>query len=199
MYWLRRGAIALVLLTILVIIWRVFLSGGSDASGAGSTEPSPTAAATSAATTQPTAVATTPSDPNATPLECADEVIRVEATTDASTYTLGSTPRLTLTIENIGSVPCIRDVGPKANELIITSGGYHVWSSDDCSASDKTKLTTLEPGMKVASSITWNGRLSSKGCPDGDAGAQAKAGRYDVVGRNGNVESESSPFALTEA
>ena len=198
-YWLRRAAIVLVLLTIVVIVWRVFLSGGSGSSDAAGPTPSPTAQATSAATTAPTSAATTAPDPNASPLECADEVIRVEATTDASTYTLGSTPRLTLTIENVGSVPCVRDVGPKANELVITSGGYHVWSSDDCSASDKSKLTTLEPGAPVASSITWNGRLSSKGCPDGDEGAQAKAGRYDVVGRNGGVESESSPFALTDA
>ena len=196
-YWLRRAAIVLVLLTIAVVVWRVFLSGGGDSSDAATPAPTASAEVTAAATTQPTSAATP--DPNATPLECADEVIRVEATTDAGTYTLGSTPRLTLMIENVGSVPCVRDVGPKANELVITSGGYHVWSSDDCSASDKSKLTTLEPGAPVASSITWNGRLSSKGCPDGDEGAQAKAGRYDVVGRNGGVESESSPFALTDA
>ena len=55
-----------------------------------------------------------------------------------------------------------------------------------------------KPGDKVASSITWNGRLSQKGCPDGE-GAAAKAGRYDLTGRNGSVTSDSTPFALTNA
>ena len=71
-------------------------------------------------------------------------------------------------------------------------------SSDDCNASGKSKLITMQPGDKVASSITWNGRLSQKGCPDGE-GAAAKAGRYDLTGRNGSVTSDSTPFALTNA
>ncbi|MBI1350037.1 MAG: hypothetical protein GC156_02840 [Actinomycetales bacterium] len=104
---------------------------------------------------------------------------------------------MTLAITNTGTVACKRDVGPKANELEITSGGYHVWSSDDCNASDKSKVVVLKPDEKVASSITWNGRLSQKGCPDNGNGAQAKAGRYDVLGRNGKVTSDSTPFALS--
>ena len=70
-------------------------------------------------------------------------MIAVEATTDSSTYPVGSTPKLTLTITNTGDVACKRDVGPKANELEITSGGYHVWSSDDCNASSQSKVVTL--------------------------------------------------------
>ena len=129
-------------------------------------------------------------------MACLDSAITVEATTDSSTYPVGSTPRLTLTIINSGDVACKRDVGPKANELEITSGGYHVWSSDDCNASSKSKVIVLKPGEKVASSITWDGSLTQKGCPNGE-GAAAKAGRYDLVGRNGKVTSESTPFALT--
>ncbi|MFM7064428.1 MAG: hypothetical protein ACKO04_13185, partial [Actinomycetes bacterium] len=64
-------------------------------------------------------------------------------------------------------------------------------------ASSKSKVVVLDPGEKVASSITWNGRLSQKGCPNGE-GQAAKAGRYDLVGRNGKVTSESTPFALTD-
>ena len=71
-----------------------------------------------------------------------------------------------------------------------------MWSSDDCNASSKSKVVTLKPGDKVASSITWNGRLSQKGCPDKE-GAVAKAGRYDLVGRNGKVTSDPTPFALS--
>jgi hypothetical protein len=198
-YWIRRGAIILVVLTVLIGLWWLVGSmrgGGAPASADATSEPSIESSA-SADSGDPAAStsASASSDPTAV-VECSDSAIAVEATTDASTYPVGSTPKLTLTISNVGDVACTRDVGPKANELEITSGGYHVWSSDDCNASNKTKVTTMQPGDKVASSITWNGRLSQKGCPNGD-GAVAKAGRYDLVGRNGQVTSNTTPFALT--
>lgn len=101
-----------------------------------------------------------------------------------------------MTIQNVGEVACDRDVGPKANELEITSGGYHVWSSDDCSDPGKSKVITMQPGDKVSSAVTWNGDLSSPGCP-GDEG-QAKPGRYDLIGHNGDVTSDAVPFAISE-
>lgn len=194
-YWIRRGAIVIVVITLVVALWWLLGSlfgGGSDTSADSATEPSSSASAAPDASTS--AAASEAAD--AEPVECLDSAITVEATTDASTYPVGSTPRLTLTIINSGDVACKRDVGPKANELEITSGGYHVWSSDDCNASSKSKVVTLKPGDKVASSITWNGRLTQKGCPDGE-GDEAKAGSYDLVGRNGKVTSEQTPFSLT--
>ncbi len=200
-YWIRRGAIVVVLLTVVLGVWWLFgavLGGDSSPSTSATAGADAEAAATTtqelgtdlpadAADTAPV----TPTDPQA----CPNSVISVEATTDSSTYTVGETPRLTLSITNTGDVACTRDVGPQANELEITSGGYHVWSSDDCNASNKSKISLLEPGQTVASAITWSGRLSQKGCPEGK-GAKAKAGRYDVLGRNGKVKSESTPFAL---
>ncbi len=199
-YWIRRGAIVLVVLTVIIGLWWLVgsLRGGGSSSDGSSTDPAASSSASSegdspdsSSSPQPSASAV-----DVEIVECADSAIEVEATTDASTYPVGSTPKLTLTISNIGDVPCKRDVGPKANELEITSGGYHVWSSDDCNASNKTKVITMQPGDKVASSITWDGHLSQKGCPDGE-GAAAKAGRYDLEGRNGEVTSDSTPFALT--
>lgn len=194
-YWIRRGAIVVVVLTLVIALWWLVgsLRGGS---GPAETDPSATAAPSAAASPNPSASAEASAAVDAEPVECLDSAISVEATTDSSTYPVGSTPRLTLTISNTGDVACTRDVGPKANELEITSGGYHVWSSDDCNASNKSKVATLKPGDKVASSITWNGRLTQKGCPNGE-GAAAKAGRYDLVGRNGKAKSPSTPFALT--
>ncbi|MBN8478935.1 MAG: carboxylate-amine ligase, partial [Burkholderiales bacterium] len=40
------------------------------------------------------------------PVACRDSDIRVDATTDASTYPVGSTPKLTLIITNTGTVAC---------------------------------------------------------------------------------------------
>ena len=197
-YWIRRAAIVVIVLTLIVVLWWIISSlfgGGGDSATDSGSQPSSSASASAA----PSGSASAESSSAAgDPVECADSAIKVEATTDASTYPVGSTPRLTLTISNTGDVACKRDVGPKANELEITSGGYHVWSSDDCNASSKSKIVVLEPGDKVASSITWNGRLSQKGCPNGE-GELAKAGRYDLVGRNGKVTSEPTPFALSES
>lgn len=200
-YWIRRGAIVVVVITLIVGAWWLI---GSLRGGDATPTSSPTGSASAEATGDAADAGT--DDASASPeasqpaeiVECVDSAILVEATTDSSTYPVGSTPKLTLTISNTGDVACRRDVGPKANELEITSGGYHVWSSDDCNASGKSKLITMQPGDKVASSITWNGRLSQKGCPDGE-GAAAKAGRYDLTGRNGSVTSDSTPFALTNA
>lgn len=195
-YWIRRAAIVVIILTLLIVLWWIIGSlfgGGDDPAADGGAQPSSSASASAAPSASAEASAAT-----GDPVECVDTAIKVEATTDASTYPVGSTPRLTLAITNTGDVACKRDVGPKANELEITSGGYHVWSSDDCNASSKSKVVVLEPGEKVASSITWNGRLSQKGCPNGE-GEVAKAGRYDLTGRNGKVTSEPTPFALTDA
>ena len=198
-YWIRRGAVVVVAITVLIGLWWFIGSLRSGGSTAADTSAEPSASAEASAPVDggasASAEASTPAADDE-PIACVDSAIKVEATTDSSTYPVGSTPRLTLTISNVGDVACKRDVGPKANELEITSGGYHVWSSDDCNASNKSKMATLEPGDKVASTITWNGRLSQKGCPDGE-GAAAKAGRYDLVGRNGKVVSKATPFALT--
>lgn len=197
-YWIRRGAIVLVVITLVVALWWLVGSlrgGGSSPSAVESSAPAePSSSAEPDGSASPQAS----SAGSAATVDCLDSAIKVEATTDSTTYPVGSTPKLTLTITNVGDVACTRDVGPKANELEITSGGYHVWSSDDCNASSKSKISELQPGDKVASSITWNGKLSQKGCPNGQ-GAAAKAGRYDLVGRNGTVTSKSTPFALTNS
>lgn len=193
-YWIRRAAILVVLLTVVLGVWWLFgaiLGGDSSTS---TSAPAPSESATSDVAVPVDTVSTAPITP-AEPVACEDSVIAVEATTDSSTYQVGSTPRLTLSITNTGPVACTRDVGPKANELEITSGGYHVWSSDDCNASDKSTISVLDPGQTVASAITWDGRLSQKGCPE-EATSKAKAGRYDVQGRNGKVKSDLTPFAL---
>ena len=197
-YWVRRGAIFLVALTVLVVLWWLVAGRGS---GEAAPEPAASASVTAVPTssTSPAATAATPTESTSLApgevVACDDAAIKVDATTDATTYRVGETPKLTLTIQNTGSMPCTRDVGPKANTLEITSGGYHVWSSDDCATDGKSKVVTLDPKEKFAATISWGGRQSQPGCPS--QGAVAKAGRYEVVGKNGNVESDPTPFALT--
>ncbi|MDO8733100.1 MAG: hypothetical protein Q7L55_11130 [Actinomycetota bacterium] len=192
-YWWRRVALVLVVLTVLAGLW--WLVAGRSSSGVAappSATSSPSGAPAASAT--PDASTTPVSAPDPKNL-CPDTSIGVSATTDSSTYPVGASPRLTLTIQNIGSFACTRDIGPKANSLSITSGGYPVWSSDACNASNTSKLSVLEAGEKVASSITWDSRLSTKGC--NKQGAIAKAGSYDLTGSNDLVQSDKTPFALT--
>jgi len=192
-YWVRRVAVVLVVLTVLVALW--WLIAGRSGSDAAVT---PAASSSSTATPAASVTPTTNTSPVAAPDPsnlCPDTSIGVTATTDSSTYPVGATPRLTLTIQNIGSFACTRDIGPKANSLTITSGGFPVWSSDACNASKTTKPSVLEAGEKVASSITWDGRLSPSNCSK--QGALAKAGSYDLTGSNDLVQSDKTPFALT--
>ena len=195
-YWVRRGAVVLVALTVVIGLWWMF-SGGSSSEPSVSPSPIASASTTPAVTpvASPTASSTvlTPvSDPTAL---CPDASIEVTATTDSSTYVVGSTPRLTLGIQNIGTFACTRDIGPKSNALAVTSGGYPVWSSDDCDASNVVKESVLQPGQLFRTTITWDGRKTAASC---DAqGAFAKAGTYDVSGINAAVESVKTPFAIT--
>lgn len=196
-YWVRRGTVLLIIVTLLLGAWW-FL--GSRTSAAPGTPVSATEPITEEVLDENGEVVVADDIPAvaAAPTECADSAIEVTATTDSSTYRVGQQdPVLTLTITNIGEVPCFRDIGPKANELEITSGGYHVWSSDDCATSDEPNVTLMEPGQQAVSSLTWNSRLSQKGCPDDGKGRKARAGRYEVVGRNLDVTSEATPFALS--
>ncbi len=191
-YWVRRAALLVIVLLILFgIVWVIRAVFGSTSVETPVAEPA--VAVTESVTPESELTPLTPVTTD--PIDCVDLAILVEATTDSSTYKVGKEPVLSLTIENVGSVACLRDVGPKANELEVKSGGYHVWSSDDCSSNNKTKIVTLEPGDKVASTITWSGLLSEPGCPD--LSEAAKVGRYEVIGRNLDITSDATPFALT--
>jgi len=203
-YWRRRIVVLLVLIgmLLLALVLMNALRQGTGSSGASRADQSPaTPSATGPSATASSA--TVPSLPAPTssalpglgePMECADDAIEVSATTDSSTYRAGEGAVLTLGITNVSDAPCLRDIGPKANELLIKSGGYHVWSSDDCSAGAKSKVATLQPGERFVSTISWDGLMSGKGCPQ--ISKVAKAGRYELIGRNGRVTSESTPFSI---
>ncbi len=196
-YWMRRGTIVLIIVTLLLGGWWFLGSRTAAVSGDLTNATEETTEQVVDENGEVVAADDVPSVPTE-PTECADSAIEVNATTDSSTYRVGQQdPVLTLTITNVGDVPCYRDIGSKANELEITSGGYHVWSSDDCATDEQENVTLMEPGQQAVSSLTWKSRLSQKGCPDDGKGRKAKAGRYEVVGRNLSVESEGLPFALS--
>lgn len=204
-YWVRRLLVLLVVVALLLgLRWvgqRLF--GGSDDGGA---TPTPTSSPTSATpTTSPTASPTKASptasptaSPSATTVAlCADDDIKVTAGTDAASYPVGSTPRLRMRIQNVSSKACRRDIGGAQNELLITSGSARVWSSDDCNPGGDPQVATIQPGQSYSVTVTWLGKLSKKGCPADMP--EAQPGSYKLTGRNGDVTSPATSFALTPA
>ncbi len=201
-YWLRRLLVLAVVIALLLGIRWFLTDRGAEpeaaaspsASPSASAEPSASPSATEASSASPSATGS--ASASATPEgQCADQAITVTASTDAASYTVGSTPRLRMRIENTSGSACKRDVGAAENELVITSGDTRVWSSDDCNPGGDPNVVTLQPGQSYSVSVTWLGRLSQKGCPADQP--LAEAGTYKLTGRNGAVVSEPAVFALT--
>ena len=194
-YWRRRAVVLLALIAVLLVIGLLLFGGGggndqADASPEPSASPSPEAASPSpdpeaSASDAPSSAASP--EPAAAPA-CSDSDIQVAVSSDQETYPPGQNPQLTLTIRNAAGQDCVRDIGSGANEIVITSGGYHVWSSDDCDPSQASNDEVLPPDAEAAVTLTWERKLSAAGC-SGD-GSAAQAGTYQVEGRNGQVVSE---------
>ena len=146
-YWRRRIIVIGVLLLILILLWWLIWGRSSGGGGGATPEPTPTPAPTSqsaSASPEPQPTSASPSPTDTKPVECLDENILVEASAEEAIYPVGSTPTLTLTVTNIGTFACKRNIGPGANELQITSGDWRVWSSDDCNPSDEKDIITLD-------------------------------------------------------
>lgn len=198
-YWVRRALVLLVVLALVLGIRQVFFRGDPDSTatpeptGSTSAKPDPSESPSTTASGSPKPSGSATSGTGA----CKDSQIQVTASTDAASYQVGSTPQLRMRIKNISNSACKRDIGSKSNELIISSGSARVWSSDDCNAGGSAQVVTLEPDQSYSVNVTWLGRLSQKGCPPDQP--IAEAGTYKLVGRNGNVSSDSAVFSLTSA
>jgi hypothetical protein len=189
-YWRRRVVVLVVIVAILLLLW--WLIAGRGSGGEAAPEPSPTATSEPAPT--PTSETPTP-EPSPTEItDCLDADILVEGFAAEAIYPVGSTPTLTLTVTNIGTRPCKRDVGPGANELLIKRGEVAIWSSDDCNPSQSKDVITLDRGDAFETQLVWDGYLSAVGCPPNQPMAQA--GEYIVLGRNSDILSAPSAMRL---
>lgn len=192
MYWRRRVVVLVVLLAILILLWWLIWGRGSGSDA--TPTPGPTDTPTASPTAEPTSASPSPTpEPEPTkPMDCTEADVLVEAFAEEAIYPVGSTPTLTLSVTNIGTTACKRDVGPGANELQITQGEVTIWSSDDCNPNEEKDVVTLDRGEAFETQLIWDGYLSAAGCPPDQPMAQA--GEYTVVGRNGAIL--SAPTAL---
>ena len=187
-YW-RRRLVLLGGLVVLALLLRSCAGGDSPTAKLPEAKATPSASPTASPTPAPTR-------PPATAAGlCADGVVELTTSTDAASYPVGSSPKITLTIVNTGTTPCRRDVGGAAVELRVVSGSDRVWSSDDCSLGQVSSVEELKPGVAKTVVKTWPGVRSAPQC--GGSKAQAKNGTYRVVARVGTKQLEGAVFRLT--
>jgi hypothetical protein len=208
-YWRRRALAAVVcVLAVVLLAWIVGAlvgsaddqpvrgtSGSQKLTGPPSSPPASTRPAT--ASSAPTSSATS-SPPAPPPLRsCPDKVIKVTADPGAKSYRVGQHPLLRLTIRNTGEVPCLRDVGRKLRELVITTanGRKRLWSSNDCYAPAEADRRILLPGKPLSFSLNWAGRTSSPGCPV--QRSTVEAGKYRLTASLAHLQSPPTALLLT--
>jgi hypothetical protein len=169
-------------------------SPGSAGGPAPGTVPATGSTAPSASTPASTGtVAATPAG-TGPPGPCPDAVLTVQAGTARPTYRVGETPVLKLSVRNTGLEPCVRDVGPRRQEMLLYDGSTRIWSSNDCYPDGGTDVRTLAPGETVSATVVWSGLSSQPGC----AGARTRvqAGSYRLIASVGTAKSKPAPLVL---
>lgn len=186
-YWKRRALVGGIALLVLLVLFFLLRPKG---------EPEPEAAAVDpAASSAPASIAPVPTgsaSPSTSGMvdgQCADADMKVAVVASEATYPAGVNPQFTMTITNEGALTCQRDVGSGANEIVVSSGGVEVWSSDDCNLGSEAELVELKPTDPATVTVEWT---RSTGCD----GPPVAAGAYEVVGRNDKVRSTKAEFAL---
>jgi hypothetical protein len=188
-------------------------SGAPQPGAAGSAAPTPTtpepgpatptgeplaAAATTGPppTPPPPTPSTTPSPPSP-PSPCTNDMIAVGAEVVGPEHRVGERMVLRLVVTNSSAQPCVRDLDPVRQEIVVWSadGSQRLWSSNDCSSAKGADLRTLAPGEPLAFTVRWAGRTSAPGCPE--RRDTVPAGEYRLLTRVDDVISPPTQFVRT--
>lgn len=218
------GAVLLVLTTVLLLPAAGAATTGSSASGssvapgtdgsgaegggsdAGIGSPVPTAAGTTASTgterLQPdntpraAPIASPVAVPATGPVPCANSMIKVTAEVDTPDHHVGDHPVFRLVMVDSSPQPCVRDLDPARQEIVVWSGDgtQRLWSSNDCTNPGGPDLRTLVPQQPIVSAVTWGGRTTAPGCTQ--PRTPVPAGSYRVRTRLDNIISPPTPFLL---
>ncbi|WP_141538606.1 hypothetical protein [Isoptericola jiangsuensis] len=95
---------------------------------------------------------------------CAPEAVGLELAGGSTSLTPGDPVDLTLTVTNLGRVPCLVDASPSNLQVTVTDGdGERVWSSADC-AGDSSNPALLGQGETWQVTTRWSGSTSTPRC-----------------------------------
>jgi len=156
-------------------------------------EPEPTSEQLVADGVPPTSVPA-PSPAPDPPVACKNDMLTVKAEVDGAEHRVGERTLLRLVVTNRSKQPCVRDLDPVRQEIVVWSadGSKRLWSSNDCSSVKRADLRTLVPGEPVAFSVRWAGRTSAPGCPA--RRETVPAGEYRLLTRVDDVISPPTQF-----
>ncbi|NUT39737.1 MAG: hypothetical protein HOV86_07065 [Thermoactinospora sp.] len=216
-YWRRRMSVLVgALVVVAVVAWAC--SSGSDGpagkssaqslesppsepvlSGLPTFSPSPTASPSPSASpsAKPSstvkAVAAKPKQRKpGMPCERSDLVLSLQGREEI--YAGSTQPGFVYTLVNTGPVMCTADVGPRALELLITSGDDRIWSTADCVSGQDGQIHKLERGIPFVRTVQWDRRRSAAAC--GKEGQAALPGTYVAVVDGGSLRSRKAVFHL---
>jgi hypothetical protein len=127
------------------------------------------------------------------PVPCTNDMLAVAAEVDPAEHRVGEHPLFRLVVTNTSGEPCVRDLDPARQEIVVwNAAGEREWSSNDCSSASGVDLRTLVPGQPVAFAVRWAGRTSADGCPE--ARTTVPAGGYTLLSRVDDVISPPTPM-----
>ena len=135
--------------------------------------------------------------PASGPVPCTNAMLSAAAELDHPVHRVGSHPVLRLVITNTSGQPCVRDLDPARQEIVVWSsdGRDRLWSSNDCVNASSIDLRTLVPGRPVAFAVTWGERTTTPGCRT--PRTTVPAGSYRLMVRLDNLISPPTPFIRT--
>lgn len=122
------------------------------------------------------------------PTTCKADNLQVTIRSDARQYTAAKSPRLFISVKNIGKKSCLVDLGSGALSLTVVSGKDRIWSSDDCQGKATKDIRLLDAGQRLEARSIWSKVRSQPGCPKGMD--TAKPGTYILSGSAGGVKAE---------
>lgn len=132
--------------------------------------------------------------------ECGAGQLQVVAYTDKDSYAAGELPQLSLSIENIGDKPCVKNLGTSQMVFEVQSGAETVWLSTDCQQQADDRLVQLQPGQKLTTAtLQWD---RTRSAPDTcelqerEQVAGAGAAYHLLVAVSGVPAQESKQFLL---
>ncbi|MCW4458808.1 hypothetical protein [Microbacterium sp. MPKO10] len=190
--WVLAGLIAVIAIIVL-LVWRPGSSSGADEQKSGTSQ---------SETTKPKATeAADDSKKSDEPVECTEDNVEVTAETDKKSYASGELPKLSLTITNVGDVPCTIDVGTSQQVFTITSGKDTYWTSTDCQVEPTNAETTIEAGKSLTSepAIEWDRTRSNPDTCDAEKRdpVPADGASYHLTTSVAGIESDkTAQFAL---